>query len=54
MYSARIRNAAISGSSPCRPSARITTSIPTSCSAMYGIVASTPVIATASSNAREP
>lgn len=54
VYSARMMKAAASGSSPVRPSALITTSMPMSCSAMYGIVATTPVSATANSSAREP
>ena len=55
MNAARMTNAMISGRSPIRPSpetpiAPITTCMPTSCSAIYGIVATMPVTPTASAS----
>ena len=44
----------MSGQSPLMPIAPSTTWMPTSCSAMYGIVASSPVAATAVAIGREP
>src|SRR5262249_58988681 len=54
VYNARMTNAAMRGSSPLIPSALIAVDIPISWRAIYGIVASTPVSATADSNERDP
>ena len=44
----------ISGHSPSTPIVRSTAPMPTSCSAMYGIVATMPVIAIISASVDEP
>jgi hypothetical protein len=54
VYAASTPNAMMIGHSPRIPIAFSTASMPTSCRAMYGIVATIPVIATISASEPEP
>ena len=54
VYAARITNAMISGHSPEMPIVRMTAPMPTSWSAMYGIVATIPVSAIISASVGDP
>ena len=54
MYAARIVKATMIGQWPPTPIVRRTASMPTSCRAMYGMIATIPVMATASASVGEP
>jgi hypothetical protein len=54
VYAASTANATISGQAPATPIALRIDSMPTSCNAMYGMVATIPVTATSNAMVDEP